>query len=67
MEGDGWGGDYNKTAYQRFLPTGPVAMLPLPGKYSTLVWSTTPANAALLKSLAPKDFIALVNAAFRLS
>ncbi|CRK41002.1 hypothetical protein BN1708_008407 [Verticillium longisporum] len=39
----------------------------LPGKYSTLVWSTTPANAALLKSLAPKDFIALVNAAFRLS
>ncbi|KAM0332386.1 hypothetical protein ACHAQA_002664 [Verticillium albo-atrum] len=67
MEGDGWGGEYNKTAYQRFLPTGPVAMLPLPGKYSTLVWSTTPANAALLKSLAPKDFLALVNAAFRLS
>ncbi|KAL7629597.1 putative ubiquinone biosynthesis monooxygenase [Parahypoxylon ruwenzoriense] len=66
LEGDGWGGDAMKIAYQRFLPTGPVAMLPLPGNLSTLVWSTTPANAAVLKRLAPKDFIALVNAAFRL-
>ncbi|KAK5990512.1 Ubiquinone biosynthesis monooxygenase COQ6 [Cladobotryum mycophilum] len=67
LEGDGWGGEYNKIAYQRFLPTGPVAMLPMPGKYATLVWSTTPANASLLKKLSPKDFIATVNAAFRLS
>jgi ubiquinone biosynthesis monooxygenase Coq6 len=42
-------------------------MLPLPGNYSTLVWSTTPALAAHLKTLSPKDFIAMVNAAFRLS
>ncbi|KAI8303972.1 Ubiquinone biosynthesis monooxygenase COQ6 [Colletotrichum sp. SAR11_240] len=67
MEGDGWGGEYNKIAYQRFLPTGPVAMLPLPGNYSTLVWSTTPERAAFLKSLPPKEFVAMVNAAFRLS
>ncbi|KAK4447618.1 hypothetical protein QBC34DRAFT_126013 [Podospora aff. communis PSN243] len=67
LEGEGWGGDQTKIAYQRFLPTGPVAMLPLPGNYSTLVWSTTPSNAALLKSLSTKDFVALVNAAFRLS
>ena len=67
LEGDGWGGDYNKIAYQRFLPTGPVAMLPMPGNYATLVWSTTPDKAALLKSLSPKDFISMVNAAFRLS
>jgi ubiquinone biosynthesis monooxygenase Coq6 len=67
LEGDGWGGQHHKTAYQRFLPTGPIAMLPLPGKFATLVWSTTPANAAKLKSLSAKDFIALVNAAFRLS
>ncbi|TEA21206.1 Ubiquinone biosynthesis monooxygenase COQ6 [Colletotrichum sidae] len=67
MEGDGWGGEHNKIAYQRFLPTGPVAMLPLPGNYSTLVWSTTPERAAFLKSLPPKEFVALVNAAFRLS
>ncbi|RDW78090.1 ubiquinone biosynthesis monooxygenase COQ6 [Coleophoma crateriformis] len=56
-----------KTAYQRFLPTGPVAMLPMPGAFATLVWSTTPALAAKLKSLSPIDFMALVNAAFRLS
>jgi ubiquinone biosynthesis monooxygenase Coq6 len=55
------------TAYQRFLPTGPVAMLPMPGNYTTLVWSTTPALAAHLKKLDPKDYIAIVNAAFRLS
>ncbi|KAI0896888.1 ubiquinone biosynthesis hydrox [Annulohypoxylon nitens] len=67
LEGEGWGGNDMKIAYQRFLPTGPVAMLPLPGNLSTLVWSTTPANAALLKSLSSKDFVALVNAAFRLT
>ncbi|KAF4335233.1 ubiquinone biosynthesis monooxygenase coq6 [Fusarium beomiforme] len=67
LEGQGWGGQFNKIAYQRFLPTGPVAMLPMPDKYATLVWSTTPANATVLKRLKPKDFIAMVNAAFRLS
>ncbi|KAK3300814.1 uncharacterized protein B0H64DRAFT_414608 [Chaetomium fimeti] len=67
MEGEGWGGEHLKTAYQRFLPTGPVAMLPLPGNHCTLVWSTTPTNASRLKSLSAKDFIATVNAAFRLS
>ena len=67
LEGDGWGGDRRKIAYQRFLPTGPIAMLPMPGNHATLVWSTTPENAALLKKLSPKDFIATVNAGFRLS
>ncbi|KAA8903579.1 hypothetical protein FN846DRAFT_780004 [Sphaerosporella brunnea] len=56
-----------KTAFQRFLPTGPVAMLPLPGPHASLVWSTTPENAVALKSMSPTDFAAMVNAAFRLS
>ncbi|KHJ35752.1 putative ubiquinone biosynthesis monooxygenase coq6 [Erysiphe necator] len=56
-----------KTAYQRFLPTGPVAMLPLPECYSTLVWTTTPERASHLKDLCSEDFIAMVNASFRLS
>ena len=56
-----------KTAYQRFLPTGPVALLPLPGEYATLVWTATPAQAAHLKTLGTEDFVAMVNAAFRLS
>ncbi|OAA67582.1 ubiquinone biosynthesis monooxygenase COQ6 [Cordyceps fumosorosea ARSEF 2679] len=67
LDGEGWGGPAVKTAYQRFLPTGPVAMLPMPGRYATLVWSTTPANAAVLKALPPRDLVALVNAAFRLA
>jgi ubiquinone biosynthesis monooxygenase Coq6 len=67
MEGAGWGGEEYKTAYQRFLPTGPVAMLPMPGNHATLVWSTTPKLAAHLKTLSSEDFIAMVNAAFRLS
>lgn len=67
LEGQGWGGDHNKIAYQRFLPTGPVAVLPLPGNYSSLVWSTTQRRALKLKNLSSKDFAAMVNAAFRLS
>ena len=67
LDGEGWGGSQVKIAYQRFLPTGPVAMLPLPGNYSTLVWSTTPDNASRLKVLSRKDLVAMVNAAFRLS
>lgn len=54
-------------AYQRFLPTGPVALLPLPTGNASLVWSTTPTNAALLKKLSPENMVAMVNAAFRLS
>lgn len=58
-----------RTAYQRFLPSlgGPIALLPLPNNHATLVWSTTVENAAYLKSLSLKDFMAMVNAAFRLS
>lgn len=57
----------HRLAYQRFLPTGPVALLPLPDGHASLVWTTTPAHAARLKALSPTDFVAMVNAAFRLS
>jgi ubiquinone biosynthesis monooxygenase Coq6 len=56
------------TAYQRFLPAlgGPIALLPFPNAHASLVWSTTPQNASYLKSLPPKAFTSMVNAAFRL-
>ena len=54
------------TAYQRFLPSGPIAFLALPSDYATLVWTTTPSQAMRLKSLGIEDFVAMVNAAFRL-
>lgn len=59
--------NFYATAYQRFLPSGPIALLPLAGDYATLVWSTTPSRATHLKTLSPTDFAAIVNAAFRLS
>ena len=58
-----------RTAYQRFLPGlgGPIALLPLPNNRASLVWSTTIEYAAYLKSLPVEAFIAMINAAFRLS
>ena len=55
-----------RTAYQRFLPTGPIALLPLPGNNASLVWSITTPLATKLKSLSPSAFTDTVNAAFRL-
>ena len=66
MTDAGWGGEEHKIAYQRFLPTGPIALLPLPGRTASLVWSTTPERAARLKTLNAVDFVAMVNAAFKL-
>ncbi|CAG8436823.1 10400_t:CDS:2 [Funneliformis mosseae] len=56
----------NKTAWQRFLPTGPIAMLPLQNGFSSMVWSTTPNLATKIKSISSKDFACLVNAAFQM-
>ncbi|QLQ78773.1 hypothetical protein HG537_0B01220 [Torulaspora globosa] len=55
---------YKIRGWQRFLPTGPIAHLPLPDDNATLVWSTTEPLSRLLVSLPPEQFTALVNAAF---
>ncbi|RCI02497.1 putative ubiquinone biosynthesis monooxygenase [Rhizopus stolonifer] len=57
----------NHSAWQRFLPTGPIAMLPLGNGYASMVWSTKPVIAKMLKSISSSDFCSLVNAAFRMS
>ncbi|KAJ2910119.1 chromatin remodeling complex Adenosinetriphosphatase [Coemansia aciculifera] len=57
----------NQTAFQRFLPTGPIALLPFPGGFANLVWSLDADLVQVLKA-APEDALAsLVNAAFRLT
>ncbi|CAG8489338.1 3040_t:CDS:2 [Ambispora leptoticha] len=56
----------NNTAWQRFLPTGPIAMLPLHSRVSSMVWSTTPQLAVKIRQMPPDQFVELVNGAFRL-
>jgi len=57
-----------ETAFQWFLPGGDiVAMLPLPGKQVSMVWSTSPENAAELLKLNQtqwlEQFISIANGA----
>ena len=49
------------TAWQRFLPTGPLALLPVRDGYSNIVWSTSPAHAAELEASTSVGFVAAVN------
>lgn len=47
---------HHETAWQRFLPTGPLAFLPLTDDYSSIVWSTSPEQAGELLALDDSPF-----------
>lgn len=47
---------HRNTAWQRFLPTGPLALLPLSDGRSSIVWSATHAEAARLRALDAAQF-----------
>ncbi|MBA83540.1 UbiH/UbiF/VisC/COQ6 family ubiquinone biosynthesis hydroxylase [Thalassobius sp. S69A] len=51
-------------AHQFFMPPGPLAILPLPGNMSSIVWSETHENAALFHSLSDEDYVQVLRPRF---
>lgn len=51
----------NHTAWQRFLPDGVLAVLPLSGELSSIVWSTRSAKVKELLSLGEIEFVDALN------
>jgi len=52
------------TAWQHFLPAGPLAFLPLADGRCSIVWSTSPAQAQQLLQCNEKDFCLQLETAF---
>ncbi len=55
---------HRETAWQRFLPTGPLAFLPLADGRCSIVWSADEARAEQLLALDDAGFIAELEVAF---
>lgn len=51
------------TAWQRFMPSGPLALLPMQRDLFSIVWSTSPEQAEALKGLSQQEFDAELSAA----
>lgn len=51
-------------AHQFFMPPGPLAILPLPGNVSSIVWSETNDSAAAINALSDKDYLDILRPRF---
>ena len=51
-------------AHQFFMPSGPLAILPLPGNVSLIVWSERTATAAKFAALSDEDFLQVLRPRF---
>lgn len=54
----------NGVAHQFFMPPGPLAILPLPGNMSSIVWSETHENAAAIHGLSDADYMQVLRPRF---
>ena len=55
---------HNGTAWQFFMPEGPLAILPLPGNRSSIVWSAPDAQAAAIAALDDTRFLDVLRPRF---
>ncbi|SLN28986.1 2-octaprenyl-6-methoxyphenol hydroxylase [Roseovarius litorisediminis] len=55
---------HNGIAHQFFMPPGPLAILPLPGNVSSIVWSETDETAAQFATLSDEEFMAVLRPRF---
>lgn len=53
----------NHCAWQRFLPNGPIALLPIGDNFSNIVWTMSPEESSERKSMSDVDFLKEVNRA----
>ncbi|WP_085805060.1 FAD-dependent monooxygenase [Roseovarius albus] len=55
---------HNGIAHQFFMPPGPLAILPLPGNVSSIVWSETAETAAQFDALDDDEFMEILRPRF---
>ncbi|MFM2356568.1 MAG: hypothetical protein RLZZ528_2304 [Pseudomonadota bacterium] len=55
---------HNATAQQFFMPHGPLAILPLKGNRSSIVWSETEADAVAIMALGDTEFLQVLRPRF---
>lgn len=55
---------HNGVAHQFFMPPGPLAILPLPGNRSSIVWSETHDMAAGIQALSDADYLSVLRPRF---
>lgn len=53
----------NDCAWQRFLPGGPIALLPVGDNFSNIVWTMSPEDYSAHKAMDDGDFVKAVNQA----
>ena len=51
-------------AHQFFMPPGPLAILPLPGNVSSIVWSERTETAAAFQALADEEYLTMLRPRF---
>ncbi|MGB8813575.1 MAG: FAD-dependent monooxygenase [Paracoccaceae bacterium] len=55
---------HNGIAHQYFMPAGPLAILPLPGNVSSIVWSETDTTAAAIQALPDAQYLEMLRPRF---